>query len=78
MDSVMSSIPLLPSVHCSRGFFYVLSWTAKREGWAGLFRGFLPRLLVAVPGSAFTFATYEIAKRMAMKPIAPPDLNVTR
>ncbi len=59
----------------SRGFFYVLSWTAKREGMTGLFRGFFPRLAVAVPGSAFTFVAYEAAKRFAMKPVAQPDLS---
>ena len=50
-----------------RGYFYIILWTAQQEGIRGLFRGLWMRLLVTVPGSAVTFASYEIVKRLSMR-----------
>eukprot|EP00051_Salpingoeca_urceolata_P011250 m.139095 g.139095 ORF g.139095 m.139095 type:complete len:310 (-) comp17050_c0_seq1:226-1155(-) len=48
-----------------KGYWHVFWNVCKTEGVRGMCRGLPPRLFVAVPGSAVTFAVYEIAKRLS-------------
>ena len=50
-----------------RGFFSMLASVAKQEGLPGLYRGILPRLIVAVPGSAVSLVAYEFTKTMSLR-----------
>jgi len=41
---------------------------AKKEGIRGLYRGFTPRLIVSLPGSAIGLVAYEYIKKLSVKP----------
>jgi hypothetical protein len=59
---------LSPHYHSIRsGYFALLVRTAREEGIRGLARGLPVRILFYVPGSALTFAGYELAKQCARK-----------
>eukprot|EP00049_Salpingoeca_infusionum_P013186 m.246262 g.246262 ORF g.246262 m.246262 type:complete len:403 (+) comp15376_c0_seq2:2048-3256(+) len=48
-----------------RGFLNLLRVTFQQEGLLGVYRGLTPRLILAVPFSAITFAAYEAAKHVS-------------
>ena len=47
-----------------RGFVSLFVDVGRKEKLSGLYRGFLPRLLVSVPGSAISVVSYEFVKRI--------------
>ncbi|XXQ31938.1 Mitochondrial carrier protein [Plasmodiophora brassicae] len=51
----------------SAGFWTVLYRIVFREGLPGMTKGIGPRMLMQVPGSALTFASYEIVKKLSIK-----------
>lgn len=48
-----------------KGYFHILSTAFKQEGFRGLYKGFKPRLLMRLPGSALKVLGYEFLKKLS-------------
>ena len=52
-------VPRAADAPTYRRFARALAQTAQREGFLGLYKGFVPNVLRVLPNSAVTFAAYE-------------------
>ena len=69
MDIVRTRYQLLSAqeVRSYAGHWNTLRSIVRHEGLRSLWKGCLPSLVINVPGSALTFAGYELAKRFSLK-----------
>jgi len=59
------------SIHQYNGAFSTLVEIGKHEGFKGLYRGLIPRLVMYMSQGAIFFASYESCKRLFSMEIPP-------
>jgi hypothetical protein len=67
MDLVRTRMILQQETYGEKRVLGVLRAVARREGFAALFKGVVPRVMSAAPASALGSFTYELALRISLK-----------